>query len=55
MIACLNRFDFATEGFDSIFVVGLVLLTYALCSYGEEMDILRLSGWNTDGQCIPSQ
>ncbi|MCH1940617.1 potassium/proton antiporter [Holdemania massiliensis] len=33
-IACLNRFDFATEGFDSIFVVGLVLLTYALCSYG---------------------
>ena len=31
-IACLNRFDFATEGFDSIFVVGLALLAYALCS-----------------------
>ena len=30
-IACLNRFDFATEGFDSIFVVGLALLAYEMC------------------------
>ena len=49
-IACLNRFDFATEGFDSIFVVGLALLAYALLqrSWRKRLSV-RVSGWNSDG------
>lgn len=49
-IACLNRFDFATEGFDSILCrrSGAAGVCAVQRSWRKRLSV-RVSGWNSDG------